>query len=707
MMLIFSQSESSASEEEVQVYQQLISSLENAEEEKPIESDEDDFDDDEEDVVVEEEKEEPKLEDSIHGDVTVHEEQEQIDEEEVKPDDTNDIVAESQNDEEESSDKEQVERDFGDQTRMSDPFYTRLGLDMSEKVAEQLTLGKIIHRNEIKWPRLGQMIATSQCDQDINVKISKEKNVKDMHVRKRILDHLQKANKPFITEKSSDILSPLQRELFSIMNNYQDLMYTERSCKSQAEVRSIYCLHVLNHVVKCRALVLKHNNLLSQKELDPDSDETKDQGLTRPRVLIVVPFRESALQIVDTFIKMLLPADKQQVAHRHRFQSEYGDERLNPSKLARPEDWELTFAGNIDDHFRIGIAITRKGIRLYSEFYSSDIIIASPLGLRTLIGVEGEKQRDFDFLSSIDILLFDQSDVFLMQNWEHIQHLMDHMHLQPKDSHGVDFSRVHTWIVNEWSQLYRQTLLFSSVTTPEMNALYSKYCRNILSCALYILPFLKSPDPYIAFLNTYVHYYGKITVCNPVSNGSICQIVTALPQVFQRIESSNYLESPQNRFDYFTTKVLPHFRDRVMSGTMIFVPSYFDYVRLRNYFRKEEINFAQICEYTKQSNISRARVNFFEGKRPLLLYTERFHFFRRYKIRGIKHIVFYQLPTYPNLYSELCNMMRVGIGIDNSCTVVYSKYDVHRLTGVVGTQRCAHMLSANKSIHMFVTGEDS
>lgn len=52
---------------------------------------------------------------------------------------------------------------------------------------------------------------------------------------------------------------------------------------------------------------------------------------------------------------------------------------------------------------------------------------------------------------------------------------------------------------------------------------------------------------------------------------------------------------------------------------------------------------------------------FFHTEAHFLLYSERVHFFRRFRIKGIRHIIFYQPPTYPHFYSEMCNLMQVTI----------------------------------------------
>lgn len=75
----------------------------------------------------------------------------------------------------------------------------------------------------------------------------------------------------------------------------------------------------------------------------------------------------------------------------------------------------LLFAGNTEDTFKVGLSLTKKSLKLYADFYSSDIIVASPLGLRMIIGAEGERNREYDFLASVEVLVLDQTELFLMQ----------------------------------------------------------------------------------------------------------------------------------------------------------------------------------------------------------------------------------------------------------------------------------------------------
>ena len=51
---------------------------------------------------------------------------------------------------------------------------------------------------------------------------------------------------------------------------------------------------------------------------------------------------------------------------------------------------------------------------MYAGFYASDVLLASPLGLRTLF------ETDFDFLTSVEVLVMENPDVMFQQNWEHV-----------------------------------------------------------------------------------------------------------------------------------------------------------------------------------------------------------------------------------------------------------------------------------------------
>lgn len=53
----------------------------------------------------------------------------------------------------------------------------------------------------------------------------------------------------------------------------------------------------------------------------------------------------------------------------------------------------------------------------------------------------------------------------------------------------------------------------------------------------------------------------------------------------------------------------------------------------------DEIYVSLLLRYAEQSDISRARVQFFEGKRKIMLYTERSHFYHRYKVGSLECFV--------------------------------------------------------------------
>lgn len=89
------------------------------------------------------------------------------------------------------------------------------------------------------------------------------------------------------------------------------------------------------------------------------------------------------------------PPPSFQIENITRFRKEFGipegvvDKFASAEPDAFPRDHVETFEGNSDDDFRVGLKLTRKSVRLFSEFYGSDIIVASPLGLR--MSVEKEK----------------------------------------------------------------------------------------------------------------------------------------------------------------------------------------------------------------------------------------------------------------------------------------------------------------------------
>ncbi|CAA19309.1 U3 associated protein Utp25 [Schizosaccharomyces pombe] len=554
------------------------------------------------------------------------------------------------------------------QDSSEDPFHQHFDYDDSEVIKNSIAAydeGKLC--KSIEESKLG---VSQSFFPDVTKRLpcsclSEIKNIDDLGLKQRILDSYKK-------QKPSGQLTSMQIELAKAMFNYQDVFFTNMSMKSHKLGTSLLALHALNHVFKTRDRVLKNSARISQ---NPEL-EFRDQGYTRPKVLILLPTRNSAFEFINLLISY---SGTNQVENRKRFDNEFSIEKEVISEK-KPEDFRYLFSGNTDDMFRLGVKFTRKTVKLFSQFYNSDIIVASPLGLRLAIGNKGDKKRDLDYLSSIEIAMVDQAHALVMQNWEHIECIFDELNGLPKEAHGCDFSRVRPWYLDQQARYMRQTILFSQYNNLDINSFFSHYMSNIA---------------------------GKVKF-RSLLHGVLNRLGYKVTQTFVRISVDSIIKVPDARFSYFTGSILVQLKKYSQSGILVYIPSYFDFVRVRNYMDEEGINYSAISEYSSVSDMTRARNLFYQGRTNIMLYTERAHHFRRFDFRGVKAVVMYGPPTNPQFYVELVRMPMRTISEGNldsdaaKCRIMYTKFDSICLEGIVGYQRVSNMCHGKHEVFEFL-----
>ena len=74
-----------------------------------------------------------------------------------------------------------------------------------------------------------------------------------------------------------------------------------------------------------------------------------------------------------------------------------------------------------------------------------------------------DRDRDFDFLSSIEIGFVDRAEVMLMQNWEHVNTVFSMLNCMPAQNHDTDFSRVQEFFLNGQCVTLLFAFLYSAV----------------------------------------------------------------------------------------------------------------------------------------------------------------------------------------------------------------------------------------------------
>jgi U3 small nucleolar RNA-associated protein 25 len=276
----------------------------------------------------------------------------------------------------------------------------------------------------------------------------------------------------------------------------------------------------------------------------------------------------------------------------------------------------------------------------------------------------------------------------LQQNWSHVLFALTHLNRQPQSPHsGTDYSRIRiTQYLESNAAHFRQTLVFSAFLTPELNALYTTHMRNIAS------KFKASPI-----------YPGAIESLPLAVRG-------AIKQSFTRLKSSSTTDAstdPDDRFKYFTSAVLPSLTKHHKqtsgsdggSGILLFIPTYHDFVRVRNFFASDprcaHFAFGSISEYSDMNEVRRSRSHFYTGKHDVLLVSGRAHHFRRYmNMRGTRRVVFYGVPENKEWYGEVVGWLEgeVEKAGEASVRVVFSRWEVLALERVVGTKRVGRMV---------------
>ena len=365
---------------------------------------------------------------------------------------------------------------------------------------------------------------------------------------------------------------------------------------------------------------------------DRDDINIKDQGFTSPKVLILVPYKKHARIILEEMINIFSNNNWKGISNKKKFKDEYSE-----------------FDSN-DDCFRMGINISffENKMKLYAPFDESDIILASPLGLKLATPSDTDKtfknNKVYDFLSSIEIFLMDFSEIFIYQNMEHLNEILSFINKQPKNNQNiVDINRIKENYANNYGEFLRQNIIISHFKCLDIDVSINEIMKNINGKVLFDGPYENQPELIKQEFSEKYNYM----------NSKNYEIRYEF-KILRDLKGENDFDE---KFNYFTKNIWQNLYESFEKHTIIFISSTFDYLRLKSFFKKKSRSVCYISEDTDKKDWQRNRLYFENGKYKFLLYSERAHVYKKINLKFAKNIFFYSLPEDPKIFNELIHLI--------------------------------------------------
>lgn len=288
----------------------------------------------------------------------------------------------------------------------------------------------------------------------------------------------------------------------------------------------------------------------------------------------------------------------------------------------------------LGDDFRIGISLEKSKMRVYRRFQESDIIVASPFGLKLVVESENPS-----FLSSIDILYLDRAHVFLLQNFQHLYSLLPLLNILPEHKFVTsDFNNISPYYFENLSKFYRQTVLYTEHSSPELINLFENHTNNFQGAVRSVISYegykWRNLKQEIANRERLTSFKGKAgkKIEEEESTGLEDIVDKHGKQIsFVKIDLENPENYKEQKFNYFKNSVWAAYRENeALEKSLIFVSDYLEFLRLKDHFKKINSPVGCVCEYTKRAKIQSTMAKYNGGTFKYLLITERAFYFDMY-----------------------------------------------------------------------------